>query len=158
MESVVNSTDSNELQGTQYFLWVMYCDSNFDVQFDLNATWLFRIDCLIWILLCTVIVVITNASFPSGQLVIWMETQKSASGSKLCSKLCPNLRVMLDYLCQIRYTQIHTISKSATSIYWVNLGLKIMFLICVCECVYEYVCVFCKEVEAMIIAFEEFLI
>ena len=70
MESVVNSTDSNELQGTQYFLWVMYCDSNFDVQFDLNAKWLFRIDCLIWILLCTVIVVISNASFPSGQLVI----------------------------------------------------------------------------------------
>ena len=33
-----------------------------------------------------------------------------------------------------------------------------MFLICVCECVYECVCMLCKEVEAMFIAFEEFII
>ena len=69
MESV-NFTDSNKLQGTQYFLWVMYCDSNLDVQFDLNATLLFRIGCLICILLCTVIAVITSATVSSGLLVI----------------------------------------------------------------------------------------
>lgn len=51
IENVVNFTDSNELQGTKYFPWVMYYDSNLDVQFALGATsvipLIFRIDCLI---------------------------------------------------------------------------------------------------------------
>ena len=55
IENVVNFIDSNELQGIIYFPWVMYYDSNLDVQFVLGTTsvipLIFRIDCLIWIFL-----------------------------------------------------------------------------------------------------------